>query len=224
MFQFSWKWRTNTDIYSHALWRVHIIGGQRSARIIPPAHHQDCQSSVSVEVPLRGCPSTQLLSLASTNVTLAFRFQLSSWQQTTFSPFMQRLTEKLVKAIFGWFPRFYLLSHLQSNRPSVHGWQHSCSSHWSEGTLPPPPSSSCGPSQIPPSPYPTCVGEEGRRREEKRTEEGGGKERRGREERGTRGQREGCSQVLVPKVNHLCSLIHHLGLPGKIWWMRLHRW
>ena len=128
------------------------------------------------------------LSLASTNVTLAFQFQLSSRQQTTFSPFMQRLTEKLVKAIFDWFPRSYLLSHLQSNRPSVHGWQHSCSSRWSEGTLPPPPSSSCGPSQIPPSPYPTCMGEEGRRREEKKNRGGG---RKGKEEKGRKGDKRG---------------------------------
>ena len=190
MFQFSWSEEQTTNIYSHALWRVHIIGGQRSARIIPPpsqpAHHQDFQPSVSVEVPLWGCHSPRFLSLASTNVTLAFRFQLSSRQQTTFSPFMQRLTEKLVKAIFDWVPRSYSLSHLQSNRPSVHGWQHSCSSRWSEGTLPPPPSSSCGPSQILLSPYPMCVGEEGRRREEKKNRGGG---RKGKEGKGRKGDK-----------------------------------
>ena len=55
-----------------------------------------------------------------------------------------------------------------------------------------------------------CVwGRKGEGERRKRTEEGGGKERRRREERGTRGEREGCSQVLVPKVNHLCSLIQH---------------
>ena len=49
--------RNNVAIYSHALPRIHIIGGQRSVRITPPSlppHHsglttRDFQSSISVE-------------------------------------------------------------------------------------------------------------------------------------------------------------------------------
>ena len=49
--------RTNVAIYSHALLRIHVIGGQRSVRVAPPSlppHHsglatRDFQSSISVE-------------------------------------------------------------------------------------------------------------------------------------------------------------------------------
>ena len=55
--------RTNITIYSHALLRIHIIGGQRSVRIAPPSlppHHsdpaaRDFQSSIPVEALIWGC-------------------------------------------------------------------------------------------------------------------------------------------------------------------------
>ena len=54
--------QTNVAIYSHAVLRIHVIGGQRSVRIAPPTlppHHsspptRDFQSSISVEVLLCG--------------------------------------------------------------------------------------------------------------------------------------------------------------------------
>ena len=57
------KVRTNITIYSHTLLRIHVIGGQRSVRIVPPflpPHHsdpaaRDFQSSIPVEALLRGC-------------------------------------------------------------------------------------------------------------------------------------------------------------------------
>ena len=55
--------RNNIAIYSHALPRIHVIGGQRSVRIAPPSlppHHsssatRDFQSSISVEVLFHRC-------------------------------------------------------------------------------------------------------------------------------------------------------------------------
>ena len=49
--------QTNIAIYSHALLRIHVIGGQRLVRIAPPSlppHHsgpatRDFQSSIPVE-------------------------------------------------------------------------------------------------------------------------------------------------------------------------------
>ena len=186
MFQFSseWKWRTPIFIAMHYEEYTSLeVKGQQELFLLPhslliTAVQQTRTSSPPSRLK---CPSEDVLHHSfqrQCNVGLL----ISSRQQITFSPFMQQLTEKLVKSIFDRFPRSYSLSHLQSTRPSAHGWQHSCSSRWSEGTLPPPPSSSCGPSLIPPSPYPMCVGEGGRRREEKRREEGIGEERQGRED------------------------------------------
>ena len=58
-----WRVRTKVAIYSHALLRIHVIGGQRSVRIAPPSlppHHsgpatREFQSSISVEALLWGC-------------------------------------------------------------------------------------------------------------------------------------------------------------------------
>ena len=55
--------RNNVAIYSHALLRIHVIGGQRSVGIAPPSlppHHsgpatRDFQSSISVEVLFHRC-------------------------------------------------------------------------------------------------------------------------------------------------------------------------
>ena len=60
------KWkevRNNIAIYSHALPRIHVIGGQKSVRIAPPSlppHHcgpatRDFQSSMSVEALFHRC-------------------------------------------------------------------------------------------------------------------------------------------------------------------------
>ena len=51
--------QNNVAIYSHALPRIHVIGGQRSVRIAPPSlpphlsgpATRDFQSSISVEAP-----------------------------------------------------------------------------------------------------------------------------------------------------------------------------
>ena len=55
--------RNNIAIYSHALPRIHVNGGQRSVRIAPPSlppHHsspatRDFQSSISVEALFHRC-------------------------------------------------------------------------------------------------------------------------------------------------------------------------
>ena len=54
--------RNNAAIYSHALPRIYVIGGQRSVRIAPPSqpHHsgpatRDFQSSISVETLFHRC-------------------------------------------------------------------------------------------------------------------------------------------------------------------------
>ena len=55
--------RNNVAIYSRALPRIHVIGGQRSVRIAPPSlppHHsgqatRDFQSSISVEALFHRC-------------------------------------------------------------------------------------------------------------------------------------------------------------------------
>ena len=71
--------QNNVAIYSHALPRIHVIGGQRSVRIAPPSlppHHsgpatRDFQSSISVEalfyrchLDVQGLLHQQLLSSA----------------------------------------------------------------------------------------------------------------------------------------------------------------
>ena len=55
--------RNNVAVYSHALLRIHVIGGQRSVRIAPPSlppHHsgpatRDFQSSILVEALFHKC-------------------------------------------------------------------------------------------------------------------------------------------------------------------------
>ena len=73
---------TNSAIYSHALLRIHVIGGQRSVRIAPPSlppHHsspttRDFQSSISVEVHLWGCHLHQSYPMSSVIVVTYFIF------------------------------------------------------------------------------------------------------------------------------------------------------
>ena len=69
--------RNNVAIYSHALLRIHVIGGQRLVRIAPPSlppHHsgpatRDFQSSISEH---------------SVETSTSY-FPNSSWYQITFS-------------------------------------------------------------------------------------------------------------------------------------------